>query len=374
MKRIVIAPDSFKGSISSVDAAYAIADGVRRAFPDADIISIPVADGGEGTLERLVRRENMIEAPSTLPDRTPCRASYGFIGDTAVIEMARSAGLTLLPESKRDPLITTTYGVGMLISDALSRGFRKFVITVGGSATNDGGTGMLEALGAALLDSAASKLNGCGASLRLISSIDITGIDKRLYDSSFVLACDVDNPLLGANGATYVYGRQKGADDDALALLEYGMARYAGVMASLCGHDASTVGGAGAGGGIGFPLISLFGATVQSGISAVLEASGYSEALHDCDLVITGEGKADAQTLNGKAVFGVATPAAKAGIPVIILAGKTDDGAQSLYNSGISAILTLVSGTVTPEYAMAHAGELLTALAEKAVREFFDDH
>ena len=368
--KIVIAPDSFKGSISSADAANAIAQGIFSVLPDSTLIQIPVADGGEGTLEHLVPKENIIKINTVITDGSDGPAEYGFIFDTVVIEMAQAAGLTLVPETNRNPLTATTYGVGLMILDALNRGFRKFIITVGGSGTNDGGSGMLAALGAKLLDDTGHNLIGCGGNLSKISKIDITNIDKRLFDCQFTLACDVKNKLLGQNGATYTYGPQKGATDEMLKKLETGMANYSNILSIVANKNVANIAGSGAGGGIGIPLLSLFKTTIRSGIETVLEATGYYQAIENACCVITGEGRVDSQTLSGKAVSGVAKPANDKSIPVFVFAGCMGDGAKELLNQGIEKIYTLSDLGYSTEYTIANASECLFKIGKKFAEEY----
>lgn len=368
--KIIIAPDSFKGSISSVDAASAIAKGISSVLPNATIIEIPIADGGEGTLEHLVSKDNIIEINTVITDGSIGIAKYGFISDIAVIEMAQSAGLTLVSEDKRNPLTATTYGVGIMIKDALSRGFRKFIITVGGSGTNDGGSGMLTALGAKLFDINHNELSGCGENLIRISNIEITDLDKRLYECQFILACDVQNPLLGNNGATYTYGSQKGATSEMLKLLEAGMSNYSNILSGVANKKVSDIAGSGAGGGIGVPLLALFNATIRSGIETVLESTGYYSSIENASCIITGEGKVDNQTLSGKAVSGVAQPAKDKSIPVFVFAGCAGDGAELLLNQGIEKIYTLTDLGYSSEYTMANASECLFQVGKKFAEEY----
>jgi len=368
--KIIIAPDSFKGSISSAEAAKAISNGIAKVLPEITLIEMPIADGGEGTLEHLVPKKNFIRINTVITNGCQGSAEYGFISDTVVIEMARVAGLTLVPEEKHNPLTATTYGIGTMIIDALNRGFKKFIITVGGSGTNDGGSGMLSALGAKLLDSNGNELEGCGGNLSKISDIDITNIDNRLYECKFTLACDVKNILLGPDGATYTYGPQKGADKEMLKKLESGMDNYSNILNTLTSKNVSTIPGSGAGGGIGVPLLALFNTTIRSGIETVLEATGYYKAIEGACCVITGEGRVDNQTLSGKAVSGVTKPAKEKSIPVFVFAGCMGDGADELLKQGIEKIYTLTDLGFSAEYTMSNAAECLFEIGKKFAQEY----
>ncbi|MBQ8358057.1 MAG: glycerate kinase [Clostridia bacterium] len=368
--KIMIAPDSFKGSISAADAARAIERGLHRKYAvDCDLTTllVPIADGGEGTLDALVPPERTVTASVTGTGGDKVTAAYGYIGHTAVIEMARAAGLTLVSEGKRDALTSTTYGVGELILDALDRGYRDFLLTAGGSGTNDGGCGLFAALGATFRDAAGKSFVPTGGTLGAIAQIDTDGVDPRLSACRFTIATDVRNPLLGPEGATYVYARQKGADDEALALMESGMRHYASLLRTLCGRDVATVPGCGAGGGISAPLLGFCGATIRSGIDAVLDAVHFDDLLQGADAVITGEGRIDRQSLYGKAISGVAKAAARAAIPVYALVGCIGDDKQTLLEMGLAGITAIGDLAPSPEYSMTHADELLEAAAAEMI-------
>ena len=363
--KILIAPDSFKGSISAEDAASAIARGLSRnpALSSPTLVRIPIADGGEGTLSALVPQERQITATVRGTGGEPVEASYGYIGETAIIEMARAAGLTLVPEADRFVPGATTFGVGELIRDALDRGFRDFLLTVGGSGTNDGGCGMFAALGAEFVTEDGSALLPTGGSLDKIAHISTDRLDPRLKDCRITIATDVKNPLLGTEGATYVYAKQKGCDDSWLPKMEAGMTHYATVLARCCGKDVASTPGCGAGGGISAPLLGFCGATIRSGIDAVLEAVHFEAQLTDATAVITGEGKIDRQSLYGKAISGVANAAKRAGVPVYCLVGCIGDDKDELLKMGLTDILAI--GDIAPDaaYSMTHADELLERLA-----------
>lgn len=359
---ILIAPDSFKGSISAEDAAEAIALGISQRRK-AKTIKIPIADGGEGTLCALVPPERITEVTVTGTGGTPVTAAYGHVGETAVIEMARAAGLTLVEENRRDVLTATTFGVGQLILHALDKGFRSFLLTAGGSGTNDGGCGMLAALGARFTDASGTEFVPTAGSLHRIAHIGIAQLDTRLQGCSFTVATDVKNPLLGPTGATYVYARQKGCADSDLPAMEAGMCHYAALLNQLCGKDVATIPGCGAGGGISAPLLAFLGAGIRSGIDAVLDAVRFEELLKDADAVITGEGKIDRQSLYGKAISGVCNAAASAGVPVYALVGCIGDDKQTLLDMGLADIMAIGDIAPSAEYSMTHADELLTQLA-----------
>lgn len=323
MKKIVIACDSFKGSLSSAEVAAAVTRGIRMAGEDCEVISLNVADGGEGTALALTGAlgGSIIETEVHDPLMRPVTAGYGIAGDMAVIEMAAASGLPLLSPSERNPMETSSCGTGELIRDALDHGCRKFLIGIGGSATNDGGTGMLEALGARLLDRDGKALHGCGASLSSIDRIDTAAMDDRLRESRFTVACDVDTPFCGPEGAAAVFAPQKGASPAQVDMLDQGMQSLQSVILAETGCDLSTTKGAGAAGGMGGALKAFFGADLKNGIEMVLDAVSFDSMIKDADLVITGEGCLDSQTPKGKVPYGVLRRARKQGIDVLALGG-----------------------------------------------------
>jgi glycerate kinase len=371
---IVIAPDSFKGCLSSEAAANAIERGIRRALPNAKIVKIPIADGGEGTLDSLLASAGghrvAVVASGPLGDATA--AEYGVLAKSgaAVIEMAKASGLFLVPEARRDPLRASTYGTGQLIRAALDDGCRDFVLAVGGSATNDGGAGMLQALGLRLLDADGAALApGVGAGdLARVASIDDADWDPRIAASRFVLASDVANPLLGPSGATRVFGPQKGASPEAVESIERGMANWAGVVERHTGVRLHDRPGAGAAGGLAGAFLAFFPVELRRGIDVVLEVSPFRDAVHGADLVITGEGRIDSQTASGKTPMGVAQEARKAGVPTVAIAGSVGPGIEALYPHGIEAVFSLVDGPMTLAEAMERAEPLLERAAEQVVR------
>ncbi|MCZ8511745.1 glycerate kinase [Paenibacillus filicis] len=370
--KIVIAPDSFKGSISAVEAAHAIEKGIKQYLPDAQTVLLPVADGGEGTLESMVAatKGKKIECTVTGPLSNPVKASYGLLGDgkTCVIEMASASGLCLVPKDQLNPLVTTTYGTGELIKKALDDGCRQFILAIGGSATNDGGIGMLQALGMQLLDSLGEVVGYGGKELCKISTIDDTGWDQRIAESTFIIASDVQNPLVGTHGASHVFGPQKGATPEMVELLDKNMNHWADLVEAKKGIRLHDLPGAGAAGGIGGAFQAFFPAIMKRGIDIVIECTGLREALLGADVVFTGEGQIDFQTASGKTPMGVAQEAQKLNIPTIVLAGSIGNGIDILYQYGIQSIHSIVSGPMTLQEAMEKAPELLAQKAEQVMR------
>lgn len=345
--RIVIAPDSFKGSLSAKEVADNIEIGIRKVYSDIDILKVPMADGGEGTVESLVDATGgeIIRLEVTGPLGEKVESFYGIMGDkkTAVIEMAAASGLPLVPNDKRNPMITTTYGTVELIKSALDRGCRDFIIGIGGSATNDGGSGMLEALGVKFLDKNGKKLPWGGGALINLDKIDMSSLDERLKSSRFVVACDVDNPLCGTNGASYIYGPQKGATVEMVQKLDRALNHYGNMIKKYLGKDVMDIKGAGAAGGLGAGFMAFLNAQLKPGVDIVIEKTRLKEIVKDADLVITGEGKMDSQTIYGKTPFGVAKVAKGFGIPVIAIAGCISDDAHINHEQGIDAMFSIVN-------------------------------
>ncbi|WP_435172013.1 glycerate kinase [Paenibacillus glycanilyticus] len=370
--KIVIAPDSFKGSLSAASAAEAIAQGIRRCVPDAGIVKLPIADGGEGTLDSLLAATGgeRITVIVTGPLGASVSASYGIIEQTAVIEMAEASGLCLLTEEQRNPALTTTYGTGELIRHALDRGCRRFLLTVGGSATNDGGTGMLQALGMRLLNRQGNPVSPGGGSLADIATIDDSLWDPRIAESSFVIATDVQNPLIGEQGASSVFGPQKGASPETVDLLEHGMTAWADLIEAKTGIRLHERPGTGAAGGLCGAYLAFFPASVRRGIDVVLEHVRLEEHLDGADLVITGEGRIDHQTSSGKAPMGVSQLAKKHGVPAIALAGSVGSGIDVLHAEGISSVHSIMNTPMTLQEAMERAPILLEQSAEQVIRAF----
>ena len=370
--KVVIAPDSFKESMSAERVALAIAEGWREVFAEADIRLCPMADGGEGTVEAVLsatggeRREQQVCGPLG----TPVTAHWGWLPDErqAVIEMAAASGLHWVAAEQRDARITTTYGTGELVLAALDAGARRIILGIGGSATNDGGAGLLEALGARLLNEEGQPIGRGGAALTDLQRIELAGLDTRLAATEIIIAADVDNPLCGPHGASHVFGPQKGASADQVEQLDHALSHFADVMAAALGQDYRDVPGVGAAGGLGFAARAVLGARFRPGIELVAELSGLAEAVQGADLVITGEGRLDGQSLHGKTPVGVARIARAAGVPVIALAGSLGEGYQRLYEAGIDAAFSLVPGPLSLEQAMLEGEQQLQARAGDIAR------
>ena len=386
--KIVIASDSFKGSLASIEVAQSIEMGILDVFPSCDIVKVAVADGGEGTMDALCQSlgGKVVRIPVEDPIGRTINASYVILedGNTAVLEMSSASGLTLLTTAERNPMLTSTYGTGQLIDDAIGRGCRRFLVGIGGSATNDAGMGMLTALGYRFLDADGNELSGAGASLSKVCGIDCSGVSQAVRDSEFIVACDVDSPLYGPDGAAYVFAPQKGADPDMVKALDDGLRHYADVVASYTGKipmhggpsctgetsimkDAASMPGAGAAGGLGYAFVAFFGARLQRGVDMVLDAVGFDSIIEGADLVITGEGRIDAQTLTGKTPYGVLQRASRQNIPVIALAGSValDD------SSGFTAIRQItppdmqLSEAMLPAVASANLRRTISALLQQ---------
>nr|WP_245302559.1 glycerate kinase [Symbiobacterium terraclitae] len=367
-----MAPDSFKGSLTAVAAAEAMRQGVLDALPGADAIALPMADGGEGTVDALVAATGgrLVRTQVTGPLGDPVEAAFGLLGDgrTAAIEMAAASGLLLVPEDRRNPRVTTTYGTGELIRAALDVGVRRIIIGIGGSATNDGGVGMAQALGGRFLRADGTEVGRGGAALLELERIDLRGLDPRLARAELLVACDVDNPLTGPRGASAVYGPQKGAGPEDVALLDRALTRLADVAARSLGRDPRASPGAGAAGGLGYGLMAFLGAELRRGIDLVMAANGLDRRLPGASLVITGEGRTDGQTLSGKVVLGVARAAARHGVPVVVLSGAVTPDADRLVEEGVTALFSTATGPMRLEEAMDRAGELLRRAAAHTVR------
>jgi glycerate 2-kinase len=370
--RIIVAPDSFKGSVSALGVAEAMERGIHAVFPAADVIKVPIADGGEGTVEALVAATagRLMHTTVTGPMGVPLSALWGISGDglTAFIEMASASGLPLVPKERRDPRIASTYGTGELMKAALDAGLRRLVVGIGGSATNDGGSGMARALGVRFLDSEGRDLPEGGAALARLARIDLSGLDPRLAETSILVACDVDNPLCGPRGASAVYGPQKGATPEMVAELDAALAVLAKVATAVTGRDIASSPGAGAAGGLGAGLLFFTPASLRPGVSIVLETTGFETLIQDVDLVITGEGRTDFQTAMGKAPVGVAEVARRHGVPVICLSGGLGDGADEVLDHGIDALVSTVPQPMTLEACMAQGAALVEAAAARVCR------
>lgn len=359
--KIVIAPDSYKESLSALDVAGAIEEGFREIFPDAEYVKLPVADGGEGTVEAMVAatQGQVIEVEVTGPLGSPVSGFFGISGDEqcAFIEMAAASGLESVPLALRNPLHTTSRGTGELIRHALDRGVSRIIIGLGGSATNDGGAGMVQALGAKLLAVDGQPIQSGGAGLETLASIDISGLDSRLSGCQIDVACDVTNPLTGEEGASAVFGPQKGATPEMVAFLDRALAHYATCIQRDLGRDVLTLEGGGAAGGMGAALSAFCGATLRPGIEIVTDALRLDTLVADASLVITGEGRMDSQTIHGKVPVGVAKVAKRYGIPVIGIAGSLTPDVGVVHQHGIDAVFSVMYRICTLEEALAEAGE-----------------
>lgn len=370
--RVVVAPDSFKGSLSAVEVASALATGWRRYRPDDIIEQVPVADGGEGTVAVLVDAwgGRFVETEVLDPLGRSVRARMGISADgkTAVIETAAASGLALLSPKERNPLTTTSYGTGQLIVKALDLGARRIIVGLGGSGTNDGGAGMAQALGVRFLDDADRPLPPGGGSLARLARIDMSGLDERVANTEFIAAADVDNPLLGEQGASKVFGPQKGAGPQQVDFLEGALRRYALVLQRQLGSDKANCPGAGAAGGLGFGLMVFCRAQVRSGAAFVLEAVRLAERVAAAHLVITGEGRIDGQSMYGKAPLAVARLARQHGKPVVAVAGALGSDYELLYEHGVTAALSIASGPIRWRTSISQAKPLLIACGERIAR------
>ncbi len=370
--RIVISPQAFKHSIGAREAALAIQRGVLRAIPDAETILIPVADGGDGTLAALIDTTGgtYYEATVTGPLGDPITARWGVMGDgeTAVIEMALASGLALIPDDRRNPRTATTYGTGELIRTALNEGYRRVIVGLGGSATNDGGTGMAAALGARFLDAHATVLPPGGAALAHLASVDATALHPALSETTIIGATDVTNPLCGETGASAIFGPQKGATPEMVSELDGCLAHYARVVRNDLGIDVLHTPGSGAAGGLGAGLIAFAGAELRSGIDMVCDVLDFDHHAPGADFVITGEGRADRSTAFDKAPVGIARRAGRFGVPTVLMAGSLGPGYETLYEHGIDAILPIAEEPADLESSLQRGSELLERAAERAIR------
>lgn len=357
-KTFVLAPDSFKESMTAKEVCAAMEKGLRKVYPHADYIHVPMADGGEGTVQSLVDASGgrIYTKVVTGPLGEPVTARYGILGDgeTAAIEMASASGIHHVSKETKNPLITTTYGTGELIRECLDKGIKRIIIGIGGSATNDGGAGMAEALGARFLDADGRDLPRGGGALKRLERIDISALDPRLRQVNLIVACDVTNPLCGEHGASHVFGPQKGATPEMVRQLDAGLAHYADIAKRQLGKDVRDIPGAGAAGGLGAGLLIFTQAVLRKGIEIVIEYTGLKQKVAEADVVFTGEGGIDFQTKFGKTPYGVAKAAKEAGKKVIAVAGYIGEGIEALYEEGIDAVFGIVPG----------AGELEKLLAE----------
>ena len=370
--RVVVAPDSYKGSVSAVGVAAALERGVLRVFQQAEVRKIPIADGGEGTVEALVTatggkiRQERVRGPLG----EAVEAYWGILGDgeTAVIEMAAASGLPLVPQERRDPRITTTYGTGELIRAALDAGLRRIIIGIGGSATNDGGTGMAQALGAKFLAADGTELPPGGGALAKLKTMDLSGLDSRLAATEITVACDVDNPLCGSRGASAVFGPQKGATPAMVAELDSALAHFAECARAATERDVADLAGAGAAGGLGAGLLFFTPAKLRPGVEIVLEAVKFADVVKEAAFVITGEGRTDFQTAYGKAPVGVAKVAKQFGVPVFCISGGLGDGADDVLAQGIDATMSICSRPLSLEECMRDGATLIEEAAARLCR------
>lgn len=369
--KFLFASDSFKGTLSSEQIIEILQGSAERIFPGCESAGIPVADGGEGTVDAVIaavggsRRTAEVHGP--LMERV--RASYGvFHGDCAVIEMAAASGLPLVPKEKRNPLYTTTLGTGELLKDALDAGYREIAVAIGGSATNDGGMGAMRALGVRFLDAQGNELTGVGEDLERVADIDVSGLHPAVREAKITVMCDVTNPLTGPDGATYTFGKQKGAAPEILERLEAGMENYASVIHSRLGEDVRSMAGAGAAGGLGAALCVFLHATLKSGIETVLDLIEFDRLLDGVSLVVTGEGRIDWQSAFGKVPGGVGMRCKRAGIPVVAIVGGMGVGAEQLYEYGIDSIVPTINGAMKLEEALDRAEELYAGAADRMFR------
>ncbi|MCF4996354.1 glycerate kinase [Pseudomonas syringae] len=370
--KIVIAPDSFKDSLSAQGVAEAIASGLAQVWPQATLIQCPMADGGEGTVESILAacegelRRNRVRGPLG----APVDAAWGWLphNHTAIIEMAEASGLQLVAPGKRDACISSTFGTGELIRAALDAGAQRVILAIGGSATNDAGAGAMQALGVKLFDAHSQPLVPGGLALAHLARLDLSELDPRLANVRFDIAADVNNPLCGPHGASAIFGPQKGASPAQVEQLDRALGHFAELCAQALGKDVRDEPGSGAAGGLGFAAKAFLGARFQAGVEVVAELVGLAQAVTGADLVITGEGRFDAQTLRGKTPFGVARVAKAHGVPVIVIAGTLGEGYQALYEHGIDAAFALASGPMTLEQACREAPRLLSERATDIAR------
>lgn len=365
--KIVLAPDSFKESLSALQVAESIERGFKQVLPNADYVKVPMADGGEGTVQSLVDATGgrIIKKTVTGPLGEAAEAFFGILGNekTAVIEMAAASGLHLVPATKRNPLLTTTRGTGELIAAALEYNVNHIIIGIGGSATNDGGAGMARALGARFLNSNGQEITEGGGALSDLAAIDLSSLDSRLAHVKIEVACDVDNPLIGPKGASAIFGPQKGATPEIVNQLDENLAHYAEIIEKYLGVKIADVPGAGAAGGLGGGLLAFMQAELSRGIDIVMEAAKLSDIIAGADLVITGEGKIDGQTIFGKTPIGVAKTAKKHGVPVIGIAGNVAGDSDAVHEYGIDAIFSIVPGAVSLQEAFLHADKFVERTA-----------
>ena len=370
--KIIIAPDSFKGSVSAIEVAQSMQRAVLSVNPSAQIAIMPVADGGEGTIDAIAScvpaAIHEIEVCGPMGEKANAKYAVLTESETAVIEMAQASGLPMVPRHERNPLLATTYGTGQLMKDALNRGCKRMIIGIGGSATNDGGVGVLMALGASFRDAEGKELKFGGGALAELAEIDMSEFDSRIFDVDITVACDVTNPLTGENGASYVYGPQKGANPNMVKQLDEALAHFARMSAEEIGEDYSTYPGTGAAGGLGFALIAYCKAKFAAGIDIVLNVTGFEKELEDADLVLTGEGRIDGQSVQGKVLYGIGTRAKEKQVPVIAIGGAVREDSEALLDHGITAMFSIANGPMSLEYAMENGSDLIYQITKNVMR------
>jgi glycerate 2-kinase len=369
--RVVVAPDKFKGCLAAGEVAAAVADGLSRGRPDLDIVRLPVADGGDGTVDAAVSAGfTRVSVPAVGPTGEAITASYAVQGTSAVVELAEVVGLARLPGGVVDPMGSSTYGLGLVLRAAIAGGARSLVLGVGGSASTDGGAGLVQALGGHVTDAQGDEIAPGGGHLGEAVALDLRDLRATLGEARIVVASDVDNPLLGPTGAAMVFGPQKGATPEQVAALEAGLRHWSGLVAEATGRDDDGYAGAGAAGGTGFAALALLAAKIKPGIELMLDLLGFERAIAGADLVVTGEGSLDEQSLSGKAPIGVARAAAKAGVPVVVVAGRSLLDPERLAEAGISAAYPLSDLEPDPARSMANAASLLVEVGERIAAEW----
>lgn len=370
--KIIIAPDSFKGSVSALEVAQSMQRAILSVNPSAQTAIMPVADGGEGTIDAIAScvpaAIHEIEVCGPMGERALAKYAVLTESETAVIEMAQASGLPMVPRHERNPLLATTYGTGQLMKDALDRGCKRMIIGIGGSATNDGGVGVLMALGASFKDAQGKELEFGGGALAELAEIDMSEFDSRIFDVDITVACDVTNPLTGENGASYVYGPQKGANPNMVKQLDAALAHFARISVEEIGEDYSTYPGTGAAGGLGFALIAYCKAKFAAGIDIVLNVTGFEKELEDADLVLTGEGRIDGQSVQGKVLYGIGTRAKEKQVPVIAIGGAVREDSEALLDHGITAMFSIANGPMSLEYAMENGSDLIYQITKNVMR------
>lgn len=375
--KILIAPDSFKGSMTAAEVAECICQGVKSVCPEAIVKKLALSDGGEGLVDCLVEATggDQFVTKVTGPMGEPVEASWGILGDqvTAVIEMASASGLMLIQDDKRDPRVATTYGTGELISAAINRNCTNIILGLGGSATNDGGSGMVQALGAKLLNKDGKNIDFGGNALRELDRIDVSEIDERLKSIDFQVACDVDNILTGENGASHIFAPQKGATPSMVVDLDRALRHYAKIIKRDLNKDVEFMPGAGAAGGVGAGVVAFLEGSLTSGIELVIKAVNLQDELADCDLVITGEGKLDEQSFHGKVPVGIARLAKKFGVPVVVIAGNVYKETAYLHSEGVTAYFSIINEPMSLDVAMTKGKELLEFTTNQLLRFYLSN-